>query len=168
MRKESPECRVPFLSRRLCVFLAAKNLYYSHFPFAHPVLQLVLFDPSDLRDPGEGLLALLPPSGLPHVQILQNRNRRIIYINCDPGEGLLTLLRPSRLPHVQILQNRNRRIIKINRDPGKVFLTSLCFFLRYIPTSRVWQIRKCARQGFGSRFFGTKKLNVNMKQSHQK
>jgi hypothetical protein len=54
-------------------FSLLKNLLhiYSHFPFAHPMLQLVLFDPPDLRDPGEGLLALLPPSGLPHVQILQ-------------------------------------------------------------------------------------------------
>jgi hypothetical protein len=81
MRQESPECRVPFLPCRLCTFHAIKNLlnlHYSHFPFAHPVLQFVLFDPPDLRDPGEGLLTLLPPSGLPHVQILQNRKRRIM------------------------------------------------------------------------------------------
>jgi hypothetical protein len=95
------------------------------------VLQLVLFDSPDLRDPGEGLLTLLPPSGLPHVQILQNRKRRIIKIivirvrfrfwttekknNFNKslfGLGLShSLLPPWRLPQVQILQNRKRRII---------------------------------------------------------
>jgi hypothetical protein len=79
MRQENPDfVRVPhsiFVSTSLYIscWKNLMNLYYSHFPFSHPVLQLVLFDPPDLRDPGEGLLTLLPPSRLPHVQILQNR-----------------------------------------------------------------------------------------------